>query len=259
MVTCSVQTYEPFVESPAQKTSPRYTPTQNYESFETDKYLTGRTSSNRPEPVRMMKSRPEHDFSRLEGKNRFYWLSNFPSFWLDNIFSACLSDKRDEIKDLRHQLREKEEAFARQNAEIQILKRQLRDQERDFNRARRQSSNPALQMPSNDKHDIAINLQDGNQDDYGKIEQVIFHDLLTSFDPSHHSVTRVTSNDPLFKKYFRSSQVKFKNSKQFVKLSKTSMVSQFPIRPKFRSNVKKWQFSFNFEKFPKIFRFLNYL
>ena len=59
-----------------------------------------------------------------------------------NIFLACLSDKRDEIKDLRHQLREKEEAFARQNAEIQILKRQLRDQERDFNRARRQSSNP---------------------------------------------------------------------------------------------------------------------
>ena len=187
MVTCSVQTYEPFVESPAQKTSPRYTPTQNYESFETDKYLTGRTSSNRPEPVRMMKSRPEHDFSRLEGKNRFWLAASFTIFWLDNIFSACLSDKRDEIKDLRHQLREKEEAFARQNAEIQILKRQLRDQERDFNRARRQSSNPALQMPSNDKHDIAINLQDGNQDDYGKIEQVIFHDLLTSFDLGHSS------------------------------------------------------------------------
>ena len=99
-----------------------------------------------------------------------------------NIILACLSDKRDEIKDLRHQLREKEEAFARQNAEIQILKRQLRDQERDFNRARRQSSNPALQAPSSDKHDIAINLQDGNQDDYGKIEQVIFHYLLTLFD-----------------------------------------------------------------------------
>ena len=178
---------------------------------------------------------------------------------MDNIFSACLSDKRDEIKDLRHQLREKEEAFARQNAEIQILKRQLRDQERDFNRARRQSSNPALQMPSNDKHDIAINLQDGNQDDYGKIEQVIFQDLLAPFDRGHSCVTRVTSNDPLFKKIFRSSQVKFKNSKQFEKLSKTSMVSQFPIRPKFRSNVKKWQFSFNFEKFPKIFHFLNYL
>lgn len=72
-------------------------------------------------------------------------------------------------------MREKEEAFARQNAEIQILKRQLRDQERDFNRARRQSSN--LQLPSNDKHDIAINLQDGNQDDYGKIEQVIFQKM----------------------------------------------------------------------------------
>ena len=53
-------------------------------------------------------------------------------------------------------------------------------------------------------------------------------------------------------KKFRSSQVKFKNSKLFEKRSKTSMVSQFPIRPKFRSNVKKWQFSFNFEK---IFKF----
>ena len=113
-----------------------------------------------------------------------------------NIFLACLSDKRDEIKDLRHQLREKEEAFARQNAEIQILKRQLRDQERDFNRARRQSSNPALQMPSNDKHDIAINLQDGNQDDYGKIEQVIFRDLLTPFDPGDLLSTSMTPIDP---------------------------------------------------------------
>jgi hypothetical protein len=151
MVTCSVQTYEPYVDqSPAQKTSSRFTPTHTYESFETDKYLTGRNS--RPEPtVRPIKSRPEHDFSRLE---------------------ACLSDKRDEVKDLRHQLREREEAFARQNAEIQILKRQLRDQERDFNRARRQSSNPAIQIPSNDKHDIKINLSEGNQDDYGKIEQI---------------------------------------------------------------------------------------
>ena len=88
MVTCSVQTYEPYVEStvqsPAQKTShPRYTPTQNYESFETDKYLVSRTSSNRPEPVRMMKSRPEHDFSRLEGKTLSDWLLNFlSSDWL---------------------------------------------------------------------------------------------------------------------------------------------------------------------------------
>ena len=201
MVTCSVQTYEPYVESPvqspAQKTShPRFTPTQNYESFETDKYLVGRTSSNRPEPVRMMKSRPEHDFSRLEGKNQFWLAASFPGFWLVNIFLACLSDKRDEIKDLRHQLREKEEAFARQNAEIQILKRQLRDQERDFNRARRQSSNPALQMPSNDKHDIAINLQDGNQDDYGKIEQVIFRDFLTSFNPGDLLSTSMTPIDP---------------------------------------------------------------
>ena len=203
MVTCSVQTYEPYVESPvqspAQKTShPRFTPTQNYESFETDKYLTGRTSSNRPEPVRMMKSRPEHDFSRLEGKNQFWLAASFPVFWLVNIFLACLSDKRDEIKDLRHQLREKEEAFARQNAEIQILKRQLRDQERDFNRARRQSSNPALQMPSNDKHDIAINLQDGNQDDYGKIEQVMFRDLLTPFDPGDLFSTSMTPIDSWF-------------------------------------------------------------
>ena len=100
-------------------------------------------------------------------------------------FLACLSDKRDEIKDLRHQLREKEEAFARQNAEIQILKRQLRDQERDFNRARRQSNNLSNSvLPSNDKHDIAINLQDGNQDDYGKIEQVKIFKIIfvTPFD-----------------------------------------------------------------------------
>ena len=34
------------------------------------------------------------------------------------------------------------------------------------------------------------------------------------------------------------------------------MVSQFPIRPKFRSNVKKWQFSFNFEKFWKFRKIL---
>ena len=73
MVTCSVQTYEQYVDqSSAQKTTniPRFTPTHNYESFETDKYLVSRSSSNRSEPVRMMKSRPEHDFSRLEGKNK---------------------------------------------------------------------------------------------------------------------------------------------------------------------------------------------
>ena len=110
------------------------------------------------------------------------------SHW-SKIFLACLSDKRDEIKDLRHQLREKEEAFARQNAEIQILKRQLRDQERDFNRARRQSNNLSNSiLPSNDKHDIAINLQDGNQDDYGKIEQVKIKKILflTPFDFRNH-------------------------------------------------------------------------
>ena len=71
MVTSSVQTYEQYVDQPsAQKTSPKFTPTHNYESFETDKYLVSRTNSNRSEPVRMMKSRPEHDFSRLEGKHR---------------------------------------------------------------------------------------------------------------------------------------------------------------------------------------------
>ena len=94
------------------------------------------------------------------------------------LFLACLSDKRDEIKELRHQLREREEAFARQNAEIQILKRQLRDQERDFNRSRRQNNNLALQAPSSDMHDIKINLQDGNQDDYGKIEQVLLRKMI---------------------------------------------------------------------------------
>ena len=61
---------------------------------------------------------------------------------------------------------------------------------------------------------------------------------------------------------FRFNQVKSKNSKLFEKRSKMLMVSQFPIRPKFRSNVKKWQFSFNFDENSKIldfFNFLNYL
>jgi len=161
MVTCSVQTFEQYnpnndSQSTAQNMRNKTNSNNMSHQYESsDKYLVSknlyRSESNRTEPVRMMKSRPEHDFSRLE---------------------ACLSDKRDEIKDLRHQLREREEAFARQNAEIQILKRQLRDQERDFNRSRRQNNNQALQAPSSDMHDIKINLQDGNQDDYGKIEQI---------------------------------------------------------------------------------------
>ena len=83
-----------------------------------------------------------------------------------------MNDKRDEIKDLRHKLREKEEAFSRQNAEIAILKRQLREQEREMNRVRRSNAQPISIPQPSDKHDIAINLKDGNQDDYGKIDQV---------------------------------------------------------------------------------------
>ena len=72
-------------------------------------------------------------------------------------------------------MRERDEAYSRQNAEIAILKRQLREQERDLSRARRLAGKPTQhQSPpaqANDA-DIAINLQDGDQDDYGKIEQV---------------------------------------------------------------------------------------
>jgi len=84
-----------------------------------------------------------------------------------------MNDKRDEIKQLRQKLRERDEAFSRQNAEISILKRQLRDQEREINRVRRNKSISTERVPQpGDKHDIAINLKDGNQDDYGKIDQV---------------------------------------------------------------------------------------
>ena len=79
-------------------------------------------------------------------------------------------------------MRTRDEAFARQNAEIGILKRQLRDQERDMNRTRRAAQtgnssnaiqNGDMQLTRSDpQHDIAINLSEGNHDDYGKIEQV---------------------------------------------------------------------------------------
>ena len=86
-----------------------------------------------------------------------------------------LNESREEVKELRTRLRERDEAYSRQNAEIAILKRQLREQEREMSRTRRLAQSTSYQPighhQSNDA-DIAINLQDGDHDDYGKIDQV---------------------------------------------------------------------------------------
>merc|ERR1711990_695625 len=139
MVSSSAQTYEPYqskVNEISRKNSIKNT------EFNVNQYIPTTRAT-----IRESKT----DFSRLE---------------------ASMNDKRDEIKDLRHKLREKEEAFSRQNAEIAILKRQLREQEREMNRVRRSYAQPISIPQPSDKHDIAINLKDGNQDDYGKIDQI---------------------------------------------------------------------------------------
>ena len=96
------------------------------------------------------------------------------------LFEGKLNDSRDEVKELRHRLRERDEAYSRQNAEIAILKRQLREQEREMSRVRRLQGKPAYQAvaaPTGDA-DIAINLQDGDHDDYGKIDQARLYLLI---------------------------------------------------------------------------------
>jgi len=141
MVSSSVQTYEYNVPEPKQ-----IRPAFNTDHYIPEKsYTIGHhhTSPN----IRAL------DHSRLEGK---------------------LNDSRDEVKELRHRLRERDEAYSRQNAEIAILKRQLREQEREMSRVRRLQGKPAYQAvaaPTGDA-DIAINLQDGDHDDYGKIDQI---------------------------------------------------------------------------------------
>ena len=78
------------------------------------------------------------------------------------------------MKELRTRLRERDEAYSRQNAEIAILKRQLREQEREMSRTRRLAQSTSYQPTGHQSNDadIAINLQDGDHDDYGKIDQV---------------------------------------------------------------------------------------
>merc|ERR1711935_959615 len=143
MVSSSVQTFEP--EPAKQIRHHHHTPTS---SFNTEHYMPEKSYSIAHTPaIRAL------DHSRLEGK---------------------LNDSRDEVKDLRHRLRERDEAYSRQNAEIAILKRQMREQEREMSRIRRLQGKPAYQAgaaPSGDA-DIAINLQDGDHDDYGKIDQI---------------------------------------------------------------------------------------
>merc|ERR1719436_2380946 len=108
MVTSAVQTTEDFGVEPKLKIET--------EEFKLRQFLPGpRVMTSAPRKT-YETIRSAHDFSRLE---------------------ATISEKREEIKSLRAQLRTREEAFARQNAEIGILKRQLRDQERDMNRTRR--------------------------------------------------------------------------------------------------------------------------
>ena len=96
------------------------------------------------------------------------------------------------MKELRTRLRERDEAYSRQNAEIAILKRQLREQEREMSRTRRLAQSTSYQPTGHQSNDadIAINLQDGDHDDYGKIDQVSLRGHQKYICPINHKYAR---------------------------------------------------------------------
>ena len=147
-------------------------------SFNPEHYLPKHHSAS-PVIRHTTTTHPDHT-SRLEGKpNAIIGIILFCANRLtvtDSISLGKLNESREEVKELRTRLRERDEAYSRQNAEIAILKRQLREQEREMSRTRRLAQSTSYQPvghQSNDA-DIAINLQDGDHDDYGKIDQVSF-------------------------------------------------------------------------------------
>lgn len=162
--TMKVQTDTPITHSIRCQASPRMvtssvqtldmnnkTEITRQPSFNPEHYLPKHHSAS-PVIRHTTTTHPDHT-SRLEGK---------------------LNESREEVKELRTRLRERDEAYSRQNAEIAILKRQLREQEREMSRTRRLAQSTSYQPvghQSNDA-DIAINLQDGDHDDYGKIDQI---------------------------------------------------------------------------------------
>ena len=188
MVSSSVQTYEYNVPEPKQ-----IRPAFNTDHYIPEKsYTIGHhhTSPN----IRAL------DHSRLEGKPNYlidYPFTNElchhrnPTHFF--LFEGKLNDSRDEVKELRHRLRERDEAYSRQNAEIAILKRQLREQEREMSRVRRLQGKPAYQAvaaPTGDA-DIAINLQDGDHDDYGKIDQARLYILSSASTASTKTIITI--------------------------------------------------------------------